>query len=296
MKLNLGYSISLPLNYNIDIPEYAIENKELIKKLSTNFNSIQIMFTKSKLSSDEIKNIKNIIKYYKNIFVHASYQINIGSELIPTQNELYNSSIDILVNEIIYAYKINSSGIILHMGKNVKKQFDNTIIYNNMVKFIIEIFNKLKNIKNIKNIKNFNYKKINIILETPAGQGGEMCYDLSQFVEFIQLFKLQPFYKNIGICIDTCHVFQAGYDINNNIIIKQIHNIFAPVKDKIKLIHLNDSFYPVGQHIDKHQQIGNGFIQINKLVKFIYPYFKIPMILETKPPYDKQIILLTKSN
>ena len=290
MKLNLGYSISLPLNYNINIPEYSIENKELIKKLSKNFNSIQIMFTKSKLNSDEIKNIKNIIKYYKNIFVHASYQINIGSDIIPTQNELYNSSMDILLNEIIYASKINALGIILHMGKNVKKQFDNNIVYNNMVKFIIEIFNKLKNIKNI------NYTNINIILETPAGQGGEMCHDLSEFVEFILLFKSQPFYKNIGICIDTCHIFQAGYDINNDKVIKQIHNIFLPVENKIKLIHLNDSYYPVGQHIDKHQQIGNGFIQINKLVKFIYPYYKVHMILETKPPYDNQIKLLNKSN
>ena len=286
MKLNLGYSTSFPINYNAEIPEYSVENKNLIDKLSNKFNTLQIMFSKSKLTTVELKDIKKIIVNYKYIYIHASYQINMGADLIPSQTDLYNTGLDIFINEIIYAQKIKASGIVIHLGKNVKKRYDNDHIYNNMVKFIIELFNKLKTKK----------IKIPILLETPAGQGGEMCFNLNDFVDFIVKFKSQYFYSQLGICLDTCHIFQAGYDLNSDNVINELHKLLNPLKDKIKLIHLNDSFYPVGQHIDRHQQIGKGNINVNKLIKFIYPYYKIPMVLETLPPFDNQIKELIKSN
>lgn len=282
IKIKLGYGISLPIEQNIDIPEYSIENTKLIKKLSKKFDCVQIMFSKTSISITELENIKSILENYKLIYVHASYQINIGIELIPTQNELYNSNIDILLYEIERATKINAKGIILHMGKNVKNKYDDSIVYNNMVKFIIELFKKI-------NKKN---NTIQILLETPAGQKGEMCWDIKEFVEFIKNFRQQYFYHQIGICLDTCHMFQAGLDFNNSNLIVQVHNILEPVKDKIKLIHLNNSLYPVGTRIDRHAQIGHGYIQTNQLIKFIYPYKKVPMILETKGPYDEQIKLI----
>ena len=283
-NLKLGYSISLPLNYNIDVPDYTIENHNIIKLLSKKFNCIQIMFTKQKLSSNELHEIIKLIKNYKYIYVHGSYQINIGADLIPSQTDLYNSGIEILINEIILANTINAIGIVVHMGKNVKNKFDPSHIHNNMVKFIIELFNKLKT------------KKINlkILLETPAGQGGEMYYDLIEFIKFITKFSKLYFYKQIGICLDTCHIFQAGYDLNDSKVIKKIHTLFTPLKNKINLIHLNDSYHQVGERIDRHEQIGKGQIQVNKLIEFIYPYKNIPMILETIGPYEKQINLLKK--
>jgi deoxyribonuclease-4 len=279
-KLKLGFSINLPIIYDKKLDSSItniIENK--IKYFSKNFECIQIMFTKSKLSFNEIKDIKFMIKYYKYIYIHASYQINIGSDLIPIQNDLYSIGIEILLNEIEYAIKINANGIILHMGKNVKNRYNPSHIYNNMVIFIIELFKKLK----------FKKIKIPILLETPSGQGGDMCWDLLEFVEFIIRFKSQLFYSQLCICIDTCHIFQAGYDLNNLKIIKEIHKIFEPIKEKIILIHLNDSLYKVGSKIDRHEQIGLGYIKTKKLIKFIQPYKLIPMILETKGPYKEQI-------
>ncbi len=282
LKLKLGFSISMPLNYSSEIPEYSVEDIGIIKKLSKDFACIQVMFTKNSISKDEIKLIKEILSGYKKIFVHASYQINMGSDLLPSQSDLYNVGIDILLKEIEYGIKIGMGGIVLHTGKNVKKQFDPDHVYNNMVKFIIELFRKLKS------------KKINttLLLETPAGQGGEMLYQIEELVGFIQRFKNQDFYSNLGLCIDSCHIFQAGYDLNNDKIIKQIHKILEPVKDKIHLIHLNDSYHQVGQHLDRHEQIGRGYINIDQLIKFIFPYKNIPMVLETQPPYTNQIKLL----
>ena len=282
-NLNLGYTISLPFDNNENDTIYKLEDINIIKSLSKNFNCIQIMFTKTKLSLLEIKNIKKLLKNYKNIFIHSSYQINIGTDLVPSQTDLYNTSIDILINEIELAKKIKAKGIVVHMGKNVKKKFDNEHVYNNMVEFIIEFFKKIKT------------KKINtsILLETSAGQGGEMCSNLNDFVNFILKFSKLYFYYQLNICIDTCHIFQAGYDINNIKIINQVHKIFYPIKDKIKLIHLNDSYYSVGSHIDRHEQIGKGMIQVDKLIKFIYPYKTIPMILETIGPYEDQLSFLS---
>jgi deoxyribonuclease-4 len=251
-------------------------------------NSMQIMFSKTVLSKSDITNIKNITKNIKNIFVHASYQINIASPFILTNDKkrLYNPALEILKKEIMYTKKIGGKGIIIHMGKNAGLKYDSNVVYNNMVNFIIQIF------------KNCNDKMIKtIILETPAGQGGEMCSNIASFVEFILLFKSQPFYDKLGICIDTCHIFQAGYDINDENVVKDVHKLFDPVMDKIKLIHLNDSYHPVNSHIDRHANIGEGYIRIINMVKFIKPYIKsnVPLVLETRPPYDVQLATITDS-
>jgi deoxyribonuclease-4 len=232
---------------------------------------------------EELEQIELVIKYYKEIYVHASYQINMGADLIPSGTDLYNTGIEIFLNEIELGKKIKSKGIVVHMGKNVKNLYDSTHIYNNMVKFIIGLFKKLKSKK----------IQLDILLETPAGQGGEMCWDLNEFVDFVTRFKSLPFYSQLGICIDTCHIFQAGYDLNQSKTIKQVHKIFEPVKEKIKLIHLNDSYHLVGARIDRHEQIGKGQIQVDKLVEFVIPYKSVPMILETVGPYGEQIKNLT---
>ncbi len=278
-KLKLGYSISLPINNSNTIPEYSIDDINIIKSLSNQFKCIQIMFSKSKISHSEIKQIKSLISNYKLIFVHASYQINMGADLIPRDTDLYSSGIEIFLNEIELAKKLNASGIVIHMGKNVGKKYNHNHIYNNMIKFIIELFKKLKTIKN----------NTPVLLETPAGQGGEMCWELHEFINFVEKFHKQPFYKQLQVCLDTCHIFQAGINLNNSNIINQTHQILQPIKNKIKLIHLNDSYHTVGEHIDRHEQIGKGQIQIDQLIKFILPYKSIPMILETIGPYEDQI-------
>lgn len=300
--MNFGFSISLPYNSNdhnnlnnlnksnnsnnLNKSSNFSKDINLINKLSKKFNSIQIMFSKLNLTKNDINQIKSITSNFKYIYVHSNYQINMGLDLIPTQSELYNSSIEIFMNEYNYAKMIGSNGIVLHMGKNVGKKYLTEQVKNNMVKFIIEIFKQIE----------LKYSKfpLEILLETPAGQGGEMCWDLNEFVNFITKFKKLKFYKKLNVCVDTCHIFQAGYDLNNPIVIKSIHKILFPIKKKIKLIHLNDSVNKVGLHIDRHEQIGKGFIQIDKLAIFILDYKQIPMILETSYPYQQQINKLVK--
>lgn len=271
MKLNLGHSTSFPF---VDI--------NTIKKLSKNFNSLQIMFNYgSSLTDAKINTSKQLFldikPLYSNIYLHLSYQINIGAELIPTHQGLYNRSLELALEEINFASELGIKYVVLHMGSNVKKQYETDDVYNYMVQFVVILFEKLNNID------------IQVLFETPTGRGGEMCWNLNEFVQFIQNFSSQNFYHKIGICIDTCHIFQADYNINSNKIIKQVHQIFLPIENKIKLIHLNDSFHSCGKHKDVHAQLTRGKIKINKLIKFIYPYRKLSMILETHPPYNYQI-------
>jgi deoxyribonuclease-4 len=298
LKLNIGISISLPVNWNfikektsnksVNDNEFNMINNEI---MFSNFNSLQIMFSKNNLSNIDISNIKKLIKKikYKYIFIHASYQINIGSEPIILENDLYNPGLDIFLTEIKNSINIGAMGIIIHMGKNVKKQYETNNVYNNMVNFVIQLFNNIKKNKLFSKSKNFM-----ILFETPAGQGGEMCSDINEIVNFIQIFKPTTFYSNIGLCIDTCHIFQAGYNLNDIKEIKKIHQILEPIKEKIKVIHLNDSVYPLASHLDRHEQIGKGHILIDNLIKFILPYKNLPLILETRPPYNEQIKLINK--
>lgn len=296
LNLNLGISIGLPVDYNFITPDYSNDINNIndiieLNNLST-FNSLQIMFSKTNLSNKDISNIKNLITKinYKFVYVHATYQINIGAEPIPTKDTLYNPGLDIFITEIKNAVKIGANGIIVHMGKNVKNQFNPDDVYNNMINFVIQLFNNINKYKILSKSTKFM-----ILFETPAGQNGDMCSDIVEITNFIQIFKPTKYYKNIGLCIDTCHIFQAGSNLNDLNEIKKIHNILKPIANKIGVIHLNDSYHPVGSHLDRHEQLGKGHILIENLIKFILPYIHLPLILETKPPYEKQIEILTSN-
>ena len=264
-KLNIGFSISIE-DPDYNIPEYI--------------NSIQFMFNINKLSIGELNTVKKIIsnnKHIKNIFVHSSYKINIGSDFIINNNGFYSNSYELLEKEVEYMHKLKINNIILHTGKNKKGLINYEHVLNNMKNFIKYC---LKNID------------INIILETSSGQGNETLYDLIEFVNFIQSFEDNINYDKLFVCVDTCHIFQAGYDINKNSVIKEVHKILSPIKDKIKLIHLNSSVYKVGSKIDRHANIGEGYIKTEKLKKFVKEYKNVPLILETSEPFEEQVKLL----
>lgn len=254
MYVNWGISINLPYYYK--------------KKLNNKYNSIQFHFDNNKITDKDIEKIKfffNNNKKLKNVFVHSSYKINIGSPFIKHNNKIYNYSIEILEKEIEFMKKLNLKNIVLHTGKNKEHILSNKTVLKNMFVFINYILNN---------------HNINIILETSSGQGSETLCDLKNFVTFIQLFKKNKNYENLGICIDTCHIFQAGYDININKMILEVHKIFKPINDKIKVIHLNDSYHEVGMKIDRHEIIGKGKIKPKQLNKFVSVYRHLSLINE----------------
>ena len=119
-----------------------------------------------------------------------------------------------------------------------------------------------------------------VLLETMSGKGTEMGRN---FEELRQILDLVEKKNKMGICLDTCHVWDGGYDIVNDLdgVLEEFDRIIG--LEKLKAIHLNDSLNDLGSHKDRHARIGEGRIGLEALVRVIrYPRLEgIPFILET---------------
>ncbi len=236
---------------------------------STMRSKIDPLLTKEAilLMKDNNMNIKNII-------VHAPYIINLSNP-----NKM-NFGISFLKKEIERTSLLGIKYIVLHPGNMVdvtkKEALDNIIFSLN------EVLN--------------NDLDVTICLETMAGKGSELGKSLEEIKYIIEKVN----YKNkIGVCLDTCHLNDAGYDITNiDKFLLEFDNIIG--LSYIKCIHLNDSKNERSSHKDRHANIGFGTIGFDNLIKIAYhdKLKDIPKILETPyikdennsyPPYREEI-------
>jgi apurinic endonuclease APN1 len=267
-------------------------------------NTLQIFVGKNTSTTIKQKAIINdkeghiIKKFLKNmnmkIFIHGSLSLNFANPLI----NKYKWSLDNLIFDINFAIKIGAKAIVIHLGSIFKdryllSKYDNKSInneaYSNMIKSLEYV---IKNIKNMKNIK--------ILLETSAGQKNKIGTSLQDLGKLYN--KIKPkFKKYIGFCIDTCHIFSAGYDLSTPhkwIEYIKLFNKYIGIKN-IYLIHLNDSKKPFNSHTDYHTNLLKGYIfknNIETLKTIVLWAFKnkIPIILETRNlnKYKKEIKLI----
>jgi len=131
--------------------------------------------------------------------------------------------------------------------------------------------------KIIDNNKNSN---VTILLETMSGKGTEIGKTFEE-LQNIRSKLLNP--NKVKILLDTCHIFDGGYDINNNLdsVLEQFDNIIG--LDNLKAIHLNDSKNELGSHKDRHEKLGLGYIKMETIKAIIsHPVLKdLPFLLET---------------
>jgi deoxyribonuclease-4 len=231
-----------------------------------------------KLSQLDIDEMKDTLKKYKmNMIIHAPYILNFAREF--TENSWW---IKTLICELNYANQIGAKGSVIHFGKYL--HLDKDVAISNMV-------NSLKYV--ISMIIDLN---VVIYLETSCGQGSELGYMIEEFAEIYNQFNENEKEK-IKICIDTCHIFVAGYDIRKsdgfNNFIEKFEKLIG--LKYIKLVHLNDSNKELESHVDRHDLIGKGFIGSEGL-KYIYNWANkkgIDVILETGGE-EKEIPMLLK--
>ena len=132
-----------------------------------------------------------------------------------------------------------------------------------------------------------------VLLETMAGKGSEVGRTFEEIAEIISRVELKD---KMGVCLDTCHVYDAGYDIVNNLdgVLDEFDRIIG--LDRLKAIHLNDSKNPFKSHKDRHEKIGEGFLGLDAITNINHPKLKhLPFFLETPNELDgyaKEIELL----
>ena len=253
----IGIHIDSTPNSLIDQIEYY-HNK--------NCNTLQLFVSTNKKHMIFYEPIKKLINKLGIILsVHISYTINIASD--PNN---YSWGIMQFVEEIKIANIIGAYAVVVHLGKQL--DLSKEVALNNMFINLLKVLDKTKDLD------------IKILIETSTGQGSEMCYDLNEFSEFFK--KIKKIKNNrIGICLDTCHIFNAGYDIRTK---KTTEIYLKNFEDKIginniKLIHLNDSYNNLGMKIDRHQNLGRGYIGIEGIKQIImfFTSLNIPIVLET---------------
>lgn len=137
-------------------------------------------------------------------------------------------------------------------------------------------------------------QKTTVLLETMAGKGSEVGRSFEELKAILDRVQLN---EKMGVCLDTCHVFDGGYDIVDHLdeVLEQFDKIIG--LDKLKAIHLNDSKNPMGSHKDRHEVIGGGYIGLEALVRVVnHPsLYKLPFYLETPnelPGYASEISLM----
>ncbi len=133
-----------------------------------------------------------------------------------------------------------------------------------------------------------------VLLETMAGKGSEIGKNFEELNEIIKRVELNG---KVGVCLDTCHVHDGGYDIVNSLdeVLEHFDKVIGI--DRLKALHLNDSKNPVGAHKDRHEKIGEGYIGIKSFENIVnHPVLStLPMFLETPNELDgyaKEIELL----
>jgi len=216
------------------------------------------------------------------IVVHAPYIINIANTNKPATFEL---GVDFLRSEMERTQALGSKQIVLHPGAHVGAGEEAGI------KRIIEGLNEVLTKEH----------EVQIALETMAGKGSEIG---KTFDELAKIIDGVTHNEKLSVCMDTCHIHDAGYDVVNDFdgVLNEFDKIIGV--ERIKVVHVNDSKNPQGAKKDRHENIGFGHIGFDALTYVInHPQLSdLPKILETpyvgedkknkKAPYKHEINMI----
>ncbi|WP_211247125.1 deoxyribonuclease IV [[Mycoplasma] testudinis] len=211
------------------------------------------------------------------IIIHAPYIINLAS--VDEQKRAFG--VDFFIKEVERTKALGAKYIVLHPGSAVNTTSQAAIEF--LSQSLTTVIAKTQDVI--------------ICLETMAGKGNEIGRDFKQLHDIIEKTKNN---QRLGICLDTCHIHDAGYDLSD--VDKLVAQIDKEVGfERIKVVHFNDSLNFISAHKDRHANIGYGHIGFENLLNLLYheKFLGLPVILETpyvddKPPYAVEIEMLKK--
>lgn len=242
-----------------------------VEALKINANTFQF-FTRNprggKAKDIDEKDVDNLLKImeensFAKILAHAPYTLNLCSADRGIREFAKNTMADDLRRMEYLPGNMYNFHPGSHVGQGVNVGID----------YIVEALNEIL----------YKEQTTTVLLETMAGKGSEIGGKFEELKEIIDRVELD---EKLGVCFDTCHVNDAGYDIVNNLdgVLEEFDRIIG--LDRLKAVHINDSMNPVGAHKDRHQKIGEGYIGLEAFERIInHPKLRdLPFYLET--PHD----------
>ena len=213
-------------------------------------------------------------KHFAPIIAHAPYTLNACSA-DPVIRRLALETMQDDINRMEY---VPNNYYNFHPGSHVKQGVETGIHY------IVHMLNEILT----------STQTTTVLLETMAGKGSEIGRTFEEIRTIMQSVQYQ---EKIGVCLDTCHIWDGGYNIAENLekVLEEFDNVIG--LNKLYAVHLNDSKNICGSHKDRHETIGNGCIGLDTLVRVInHPSLRhLPFILETPNDlngYAREIQLL----
>ena len=218
------------------------------------------------LTGEDIQRFKDTLKTTNLRFLtaHDSYLINLASP----DAVLYQRSLEAFVIEMQRAEALGLAYLVMHPG--TPTDGDATAGLRRIVRALNKIHKRCPGFR------------VKILLETTAGQGQSLGWRFEHLAEILDEV-LEP--ERLGVCLDTCHVFAAGYSLwpetEYEKTIQMFHKLIG--LPKLKVFHMNDSKKPLGSRVDRHEHIGEGQIGLEAFRLLVNDprLQKIPMIMET---------------
>ncbi|HKR65347.1 MAG TPA: deoxyribonuclease IV [Thermoanaerobaculia bacterium] len=219
---------------------------------------------KGKELTDELCSTFHAQRNVQPLLTHTSYLINLAT----TNAEFHRKSIAALIDELDRAERLGIHAVVLHPGAHMGAGSDAAI--EQIARSFDQIHAAIPN------------HRVVTLLETAAGQGS--CVGCT-FEELGRMIELIDDKQRVGICVDTCHVFAAGYEIRTRDgYTRMIDEIEQHVGiENVGAFHLNDSKKPLGSRVDRHQHIGEGEIGLDAFAMLLNDarFARIPKVLET---------------
>jgi len=198
------------------------------------------------------------------IAAHTSYLIN----LTAVEKQKHTRSCRALEQELVRSSMLNIPFVVLHPGSHMGRGEDEGI--RRIAESINQVFSQIPDLKTC------------LLLETTAGQGSSVGHTFEQLASIMDKVEKKD---AVGFCLDTSHIFAAGYDIRTPFAYQKTINIVDSIAglEHLYLIHLNDSRKELGSRVDRHEHIGRGCIGLKAFELFMndHRFQDIPKIIET---------------
>jgi deoxyribonuclease IV len=259
--MRFGFHISIAGGFSNVVERAQVRSCETIQFFSRNPRGWKY----SPLNKKEVGEFRSSVRSagLSPIFLHMPYLPNIAS----SKSKFYKRSIRSIATDLQRAEQLGAQYLIIHIGHRMESPEDEAI--EAVSQGINQAFEKIKN-------------SVTLLMENTAGQGTEIGYDFDQIKKIIEGVEENG---RLGVCLDTAHTFEAGYDLSNKEGMEKTLEQFDKMVGlkRLHLIHLNDSKTPLGSRKDRHWHIGEGCIGLEGFRHLInHPLLKhLPGIMET---------------